>query len=60
MPLAGRGILLRALFFDTIMKQIPYERPEIEVITLPCQPLSILVSFSAEGGFEDFEEGGEL
>ena len=42
----------------TIMKRIPYERPEIEVITLPCTPLSILVS--AEGGFEDFEEGGEL
>ena len=40
------------------MKRIPYERPEIEVITLPS--LSILVSFSVEGGFEDFEEGGEL
>nr|WP_314633385.1 hypothetical protein [uncultured Porphyromonas sp.] len=42
------------------MKRIPYERPEIEVITLPCTSLSILVSFSVSGDFDDFEEGGEL
>lgn len=41
-----------------IMKR-PYLAPIAEAFTFP-KTQSLLVSFSVEGGLEDFEEGGEI
>nr|WP_311451290.1 hypothetical protein [uncultured Porphyromonas sp.] len=41
------------------MKHEEYQRPLARPITLPTSS-SILVSFSATGEFEDFEDLGEL
>lgn len=37
----------------------PYTAPVAEAIDLP-QPMNLLVSVSADAGFEDWEEGEEL
>lgn len=42
------------------MIHLPYDRPKAEIIHIMDLQQSLLVSFSAEGSFDDFEDGGEL
>ena len=48
------------LVHDHTMARLPYDRPRAEVIYLKTEDQSLLVSFSVEGEFEDFEDEGEL